>query len=257
VSAAGDVTYGTYLHLDELLELQQPLSTPTHPDELLFIIVHQASELWFKAILHEMDGLVDAFEAFDAGEVLWRVQRINALMHIVSAQLSSLETLPPQHFAQFRRYLGTSSGSQSMQFRAIEIAAGLRDEDFIKMIREQGPLPESVEHALSRPPLQDLFMRLLQRDGTTLEALYLGPGPRLLFFVAEALLEFEQQFAEWRFKHVQLVERVIGPSTSGTGGTLGSRFLMSTIEQKFFPQLWEGRAAFFGRRSGAADGSGG
>jgi tryptophan 2,3-dioxygenase len=242
-----EVTYGSYLQLDQLLSLQKPVSSPPHPDELLFIVVHQASELWFKTILHEMHGLVDAFEAHDVGQVLWRLQRVNALMRIVSAQLSSLDTLPPQHFAQFRTYLGSSSGSQSMQFRAIEVAAGLRDEEFIRMIREQG-MPEVVERALARPPLQDLFMQLLARGGTTLEALYLGPGPTLLFFVAEALLEFEQQFGEWRFKHVQLVERVIGPSTSGTGGTLGSRFLMSTIEQKFFPRLWEGRAAFFGRK---------
>jgi tryptophan 2,3-dioxygenase len=243
-----DINYGSYLSLDELLSLQNPASSPAHPDELLFIIVHQASELWFKAILHEMDGLVDAFQAFEAGQVLWRVQRINALMRIVSAQLSSLETLPPQHFAQFRTYLGSSSGSQSMQFRAIEVAAGLRDEEFIKMIRDQGSMPAVVEHALGRPPLQELFKRLLEHDGTTLEALYLGPGPQLLFFVAEELMEFEQQFGEWRFKHVQLVERVIGPRTSGTGGTLGSRFLMSTIEQKFFPELWAGRAAFFGKK---------
>jgi tryptophan 2,3-dioxygenase len=243
----GEISYGSYLRLDELLSLQTPVSLPAHPDELLFIIVHQASELWFKCLLHEIGCLVDAFEAFETGQVLWRLQRINALMRIVSAQLSSLETLPPQHFAQFRTYLGSSSGSQSMQFRAIEVAAGLRDEDFIRMIRDQGPMPDVVEHALSRPSLQDLFKRLLAHEGATLEALYLGPGPRLLFFVAEALIEFEQQFAEWRFKHVQLVERVIGPRTSGTGGTLGSRFLMSTIEQKFFPDLWAGRAAFFGK----------
>ena len=91
-----DVTYGSYLSLDHLLALQQPRSAPEHPDELLFIIVHQASELWFKAILHDMDGLIVALEAREAGQSLWRLQRINALMRIVSAQLSSLETLPPQ-----------------------------------------------------------------------------------------------------------------------------------------------------------------
>ena len=139
-----EINYGSYLCLDELLSLQKPRSTPPHPDELLFIAVHQASELWFKTILHEMHGLADAFEAHDAGQVLWRLQRINALMRIVSAQLSSLDTLPPQHFAQFRTYLGTSSGSQSMQFRAIEVAAGLRDAEFIRMIREQWPMPEVV-----------------------------------------------------------------------------------------------------------------
>ena len=97
-----EINYGSYLQLDDLLALQTPVSTPAHPDELLFIIVHQASELWFKALLHEMSSLADAFEAYDAGQVLWRLQRINALMRLVSAQLSSLETLPPQHCAQFR-----------------------------------------------------------------------------------------------------------------------------------------------------------
>src|SRR4051812_44070140 len=103
-----DITYGDYLALDELLSLQRPRSAPEHPDELLFIVVHQASELWFKAILHDIDGLVRAFTAKDGGQALWRLQRINALMRIVSSQLSSLETLPPQHFAQFRTYLGSS-----------------------------------------------------------------------------------------------------------------------------------------------------
>src|SRR5687767_5850162 len=115
-----EVTYPTYLALDELLDLQRPRSSPVHPDELLFIVVHQASELWFKAILHELKGLVDTMERGETGFALWHAQRINALTRIVSAQLSSLDTLPPQHFAQFRGYLGTSSGSQSAQFRAIE-----------------------------------------------------------------------------------------------------------------------------------------
>jgi tryptophan 2,3-dioxygenase len=247
-----EITYGSYLALDELLSLQHPRSTPEHPDELLFIVVHQASELWFKAIRHDIDGLIDAFEAKDAGQILWRLQRINALMRIVSSQLSSLETLPPQHFAQFRTYLGTSSGSQSLQFRAIEAASGLRDEHFMKAITEHGEIPEIVARALARPTLQELFLRLLEAEHVKLEDLYLGPGPRLLFFVAEALLEYEQQFAQWRFKHVQLVERVIGPRNRGTGGTLGSRYLMSTVEQRFFPVLWEGRAKFFGARPPAA-----
>src|SRR4051812_14524108 len=115
-----EVTYGSYLALDELLGLQRTLSQPEHPDELLFIVVHQSSELWFKAILHDIDGLIMAMQRREPGQALWRMQRVNALMRIVSAQLSSLESLPPQHFAQFRTYLGTSSGSQSIQFRAIE-----------------------------------------------------------------------------------------------------------------------------------------
>lgn len=241
-----EITYGAYLELDALLGLQRPRSHPEHPDELLFIIVHQASELWFKAILHDIERLIIALEGREAGQALWRLQRINALMRIVSAQLSSLETLPPQHFAQFRTFLGTSSGSQSIQFRAIEAASGLRDEHFMRALDEHGEIPPLVRTALARPTLQDLFLELLDAAGVTLEDLYLGPGPTVLFFLAEALLEYEQQFAQWRFKHVQLVERIIGPSTGGTGGTLGSRYLMRTVDQRFFPVLWEVRGRLFG-----------
>jgi len=241
------VDYQSYLSLRELLSLQRPRSSPEHPDELLFIVVHQASELWFKAILHDLDGLIGSLTARDAGQTLWHLQRLNGLVRIGSGQLSALETLPPQHFAQFRQYLGTSSGAQSVQFRAIEAASGLRDPHFMQALEEHGPIPDLVRRALERPTLQDLFLRLVEANGTTLENLYLGPGPSTLFFVAEALLEYEQQFAQWRFKHVQLVERILGPQTGGTGGTLGSRYLMRTIDQRFFPRLWEVRARFFGR----------
>jgi len=241
-----EITYGSYLELDSLLALQRPRSRPEHPDELLFIVVHQASELWFKAILHDIDGLITALDGREAGQALWRLQRINALMRIVSAQLSSLETLPPQHFAQFRTFLGTSSGSQSVQFRAIEAASGLRDEHFMRALEEHGNIPELVRKALGRPTLQDLFLQLLDTAGVKLEDLYLGPGPTVLFFLAEALLEYEQQFGQWRFKHVQLVERIIGPGTGGTGGTLGARYLSRTVSQRFFPALWEVRSRIFG-----------
>ena len=240
-----DITYGSYLALDELLSLQRPRLREDHPDELLFIVVHQASELWFKVILHDLDGLIAALDRRDAGRALWYVGRINALMRIVSAQLSGLESLPPHHFAEFRSYLGTSSGSQSVQFRAIEATSGLRDEHFMRVIEEHGEPAPAIRRALERPTLQDLFLRLLDAEGTKLEELYLGPGPKMQFFLAEALLEYEQRFAQWRFQHVQLVERIIGPATGGTGGTLGARYLQRTIDQRFFPKLWEVRAKFF------------
>ena len=240
------IDYGSYLALDELLALQRPRSSPQHPDELLFIIVHQASELWSKAILFELDQLTVALERYDAGRALWNMGRLNALMRIVSAQLDSLETLPPQHFAEFRGYLGASSGSQSIQFRAIEAASGLRDAHFMHALEEHGEIPPLVARNLDRPTLQELFVRLLAKEKTTLEQLYVGPGPSLLFFLAEALLEYEQQFAQWRFKHVQLVERVLGPTTGGTGGTLGARYLQRTIDQRFFPELWAVRGKFYG-----------
>ncbi|MES2177185.1 MAG: tryptophan 2,3-dioxygenase family protein [Gemmatimonadota bacterium] len=239
-----DVTYGSYLALDELLELQRTRSP--HPDELLFIVVHQASELWFKEILHELDLLIDHFVAREAEFAVFRMGRINALMRIVSAQLSALETLPPQHFAEFRRHLGTSSGSQSVQFRAIEAVSGMRDPHFLHVLAEHGPIPAVVERALGRPTLQELFLDLLRVSDATLESLYVGERPTTLFFLAESLLEYEQQFAQWRFSHVQLVERVLGPMTGGTGGTLGAKYLLKTIDQKFFPALWEVRAKFYG-----------
>ena len=128
------VTYGSYLALDELLALQRPRSSPEHPDELLFIVVHQASELWFKVILHEFDALVASLERRDVMAAVTAVRRINALTRIVTSQLRALDTLPPQRFAQFRGYLGSSSGSQSVQFRAIEAASGLRDPHFLHAI---------------------------------------------------------------------------------------------------------------------------
>jgi tryptophan 2,3-dioxygenase len=242
---ADEVTYPSYLALDELLSLQRPRSEPEHPDELLFIIVHQASELWFKLILHELQGLIQLLEARDTLGALTSVKRVNALVHIVTGQLAALETLPPQRFAQFRGYLGTSSGSQSVQFRAIEAMSGMRDQHFMQVLKAHGEIAPLVKEALSKPTLQQLFDDLLAAHDVTLEQIYAEPNQRPLQMLAESLLEYEQGFSMWRFLHVQLVERIIGPATSGTGGTLGSKYLQKTISQRFFPKLWEVRSKFF------------
>ena len=244
-SAAPPVSYGSYLALDELLSLQRPRAVPEHPDELLFIVVHQASELWFKCILHEMHNLIAAMERGEVMYAVLGVQRINALVQIVSAQLSALETMPPQHFAQFRGYLGSSSGSQSIQFRALEAVSGSRSPQFIHALEEHGEIPEVVRRALARPTLEELFEQLVAREGVTLESLYTGPAPSPLFLLAEGLLEYDSGFARWRFLHVQLVERIIGPDTGGTGGTLGVRYLQRTVSQRFLPRIWAVRAKFF------------
>jgi tryptophan 2,3-dioxygenase len=245
-----ELTYGRYLSLDELLSLQRLRSDPEHPDELLFIIVHQASELWFKLILHELRGLVTQLQESDTLGAVAAVKRLNALVRIVTAQLNALETLPPQRFAQFRGYLGTSSGSQSQQFRAIEAMSGLRDPHFIQVLTEHGDIPALVQDALSGPSLQELFNNLLATHSVTLEEVYREEHQRPLQMLAEGLLEYEQGFAMWRFLHVQLVERIIGPSTGGTGGTLGSKYLQKTVSQRFFPDLWAVRSKFFGKDAG-------
>lgn len=241
-----EVDYGSYLYLEELLALQKPLSVPEHPDELLFIVVHQASELWFKVLLHEFDALIDRLSRADAPGALGTMKRINGLVGIIANQLSALDTLPPQRFAQFRGYLGSSSGSQSHQFRAIEAVCGLRDPHFLATIAEHGPISPIVQRALDRPTLQSLFERMLEAHHVTLEALYTEEQHATLLLVAEELLEYEQGFARWRFLHVQLVERIIGPGTGGTGGTLGAKYLNKTVSQRFFPNLWAVRAKFYG-----------
>jgi tryptophan 2,3-dioxygenase len=247
LNAPRELSYPTYLDLDALLSLQRPQSAPEHPDELLFIVVHQASELWFKVLLHEFDQLIARLGAFDAEGALTSMQRINTLVELVAHELSALDTLPPQRFAQFRGYLGSSSGSQSAQFRAIEATSGLRDPQFMAALQEHGELPAAVRRAIARPTLQSLFLALLEHEGVTLDQVYTDPGHGLLLMLAESFLAYEQGFARWRFLHVQLVERIIGPDTGGTGGTLGARYLQKTIAQRFFPDLWAVRARLYGR----------
>lgn len=240
-----EVSYPTYLHVHELLSLQRPRSAPVHPDELLFIIVHQSSELWFKLILHELDHLCDALQRVEVLESVESANRVNGLMRIVTAQLHALDTLAPQSFAQFRSNLGTSSGSQSEQFRAIELTSGLRAPDYIEYLRSSGPLASSVEQALGRPSLPELFTHVLAERGVSARDVYATDAHRELRLLAEALLSYEQEFSMWRFLHVQLVERVIGPGTSGTGGSLGAKSLRDTLGNRFFPELWAVRAEFY------------
>ena len=260
------LSYGSYLALDDLLALQRPQTAAAgeeHPDELLFIVVHQASELWFKVVLRELDALRAALAppyaegpAVAAERALWRAGRLNALTRIVAGQLAALDTLPPQRFLQFRGYLGSSSGSQSVQFRAIEAASGLREPHFLQVVREHGEVPPLVAAELEQPTLQSLFLALLGAAGVEPEALYTGPGPTTYFLLAEQLLEYDQQFARWRFGHVQLVERIIGPMTGGTGGTLGAKYLSRTVSQRFFPALWEVRGRLYGAARAAAGAAG-
>ncbi len=243
-----ELTYPIYLELEGLLSLQHPKSQPEHPDELLFIIVHQSSELWFKLILHEFKKLHGMLEQFETLKAIESINRINGLVGIVTAQLSSLDTLSPQCFAQFRNYLGTSSGSQSVQFRIIELISGLRAPDYLDYIKSQPPIHPLVQEAMDKPSIPEMFDRLLAHFGVTAEAVYATENHLDLRLLAEGLLAYEQAFGRWRYIHVQLVERVIGIGTSGTGGSLGAKTLRATLENRFFSNLWDVRAGIFNRK---------
>lgn len=238
-------TYPTYLKLKELLELQCPRSSPEHPDELLFITVHQSSELWFKLILHEIGKLRDSIMHGDVLESVESVGRVNGLMRIVTAQLHALDTLSPHGFSQFRRNLGTSTGGQSAQFRAIELISGLREPGYLEYVRSQQPLDPIVEQALAQPSLPEVFAGLLVTSGVALNDIYTNDDKRDLRLLAEGLMTYEQEFSMWRFLHVEAIERVIGPSTPGTGGSLGAKALRDTLGNRFFPELWAIRAKFY------------
>jgi len=237
------VTYGSYLELDALLSLQHPRAG--HPDEMLFIVVHQASELWFRLILHELERLALALHRSEVWAANDTLMRLNGVMRIVTGQLHALDTLPPQRFAQFRGQLGTSSGSQSAQFRAIELRSGLRAPEYLAYVRSSVPLDPRVQTALDAPTLAELFGELLARRGVAPRDLYAGDAHPELRMLAESLLSYEQEFGMWRFLHVQLVERIIGPATIGTGGSLGAHALRETLGNRFFPELWAVRGAFY------------
>ena len=221
-----EVTYPSYRALDELLGLQRLRSEPEHPAELLFIVVHQSSELWFKVIIQQLEAVLTDLETGDGDRALWRVQRINGLMRIVADQLSALDTLPPQRFLQFRGVLGASSGQQSLQFRLIGALSGMRDDAFVSALKVTGEIPSAVA-ARSRRCTRTR-------------------GPTRCSFLPRRCSITTRRFQRWRFLHVQLVERIIGPVTGGTGGSMGARHLAQSVNLRFFPQLWAVRAQLFG-----------
>jgi aminocarboxymuconate-semialdehyde decarboxylase len=261
------LTYSSYLKVPELLELQNPQSVPEHHDELLFIIVHQTYELWFKELLHDLDGVVASLRSSAANpqsrdyvyEAARLLRRCTEITRVLVEQFTILETMLPTHFLAFRGKLEPASGFQSEQFRELEFLCGLKDE---KMLRYHRPTPEAhaqLERRLREPSLRDVFFEALRamgklddREAATereradararaVLALYRDEhSHRDWIDVCERLTEFDELVVSWRLRHIQLVERVIG-ARMGTGGSSGSSYLKLTLDKKFFPELWEAR----------------
>jgi aminocarboxymuconate-semialdehyde decarboxylase len=261
------LTYSSYLKVPELLKLQQSQSTPQHHDELLFIIVHQTYELWFKELLHDLDAVVANLRAAGANpksrdevyEAARLLRRCTEITRVLVEQFTILETMLPTHFLAFRGKLEPASGFQSEQFRELEFLCGLKDE---KMLRYHRPTPEAhalLGRRLREPSLHDVFFDALRTIGQlqiedsatererfdararAVLALYRDErSHRDWIDVCERLTEFDELVVSWRLRHIQLVERVIGVRM-GTGGSAGSSYLKLTLDKKFFPELWEAR----------------
>jgi tryptophan 2,3-dioxygenase len=246
------LSYGSYLHLPELLEQQVLLSDPPVHDELLFITVHQVCELWFKQCLHELetarDGLLDG-QAYEPRRALTRV---HSIAQILIAQVVVLETMTPQDFLAFRSLLAPASGFQSVQFREIEFLSGARDAAYVDRLRQASPQErERLERRLQEPSLWDGFLALLALRGF---AVHTGPERRAsllelardrahaeLWELAEALLTHDALASQWRARHVDMVERQIG-TKAGTGGSSGAAYLRSRLPLRYYPELWELRS---------------
>jgi tryptophan 2,3-dioxygenase len=227
---------------------------------MLFIIIHETYELWFKQLLHELDAVIASFRAMEIYEAARLLRRCTEIMRVLVEQLTILETMLPTHFLAFRGKLHPASGFQSEQFREIEFLCGLKDE---KMLRYHQPTPEayaSLERRLREPSLRDVFFQALASFGAipppaadaneadqvpvraqAIHALYLDErNHRDWIDVCERLTEFDELVVSWRLRHIQMVERTIGVRM-GTGGSAGASYLKLTLDKKFFPELWEAR----------------
>ena len=233
------LSYGSYLHIPELLDLQGGL-TAAH-DELLFIVVHQVYELWFKVLIHELEAVRSAIEADDLRGARHFLARVKVIEALLVEQVGVLETMAPQDFLTFRSELAPASGFQSAQFREVEFLSGLKDAGYIKAL-DDADARARLQQRLAEPSLLDVFTRLLDRRGVTVSDLYRHSDDHAdLLELAEALLDHDEGFRLWRLRHVEMVERQIGDKP-GTGGSTGVRYLQSTLGKRFFPQLWEVRS---------------
>ena len=253
------VTYGTYLRIDDLLSLQQPRSSGPEHDELLFIVIHQVYELWFKELLHELDRVARLLKEDEPHRAQHTLKRILTILKVMVAQLDIRETMTPLEFQSFRQRLEAASGFQSDQFRQIEFLLGAKREAAIARFAEGTRARVALEKRHQEPTLWDAFLHYLSREGYAVPDAHLTRNvaaaiepsadiQRILIELyrkdsknaelCERLVDLDEGMQEWRYRHMKMVERTIG-TMSGTGGSAGATYLRTTLGRNIFPDLWE------------------
>jgi tryptophan 2,3-dioxygenase len=235
------LSYGTYLKVPDLLKLQHGLSR--EHDELLFIVAHQVYELWFKVVLFELEAARDRIEADDVFFARHYLRRVHVIERVLVEQIEVLETMSPQDFLAFRSQLAPASGFQSVQFREIEFLSGLKEPKYLARLEATPEEAARLRKRLEEPSLDDAFRGLLGRRGSPslLDVFRDRERHGDLFDLCEALLDHDEAFAHWRARHVLMVERQIGGKT-GTGGSTGAQYLRTTLDKRFYPELWDVRS---------------
>lgn len=266
-----DLTYASYLRLPELLSLQVPQSDPPAHDELQFIVVHQAFELWFRLLIYEIRAIIEHLQHGRAREAIWLFRRLIEIERVMTQQVQIMETMSPARFLEFRELLQPASGFQSVQFRELEFLSGVRDAHFLDVFDTDPAARRRLEQALDGPTLWSAFCELLQRHGfavadaeqqrRAVAQIYADSHHLELHQLCENMVEYDEQFRLWRSRHALMAERMIGakPGTGNIHTTRligqesfqepGVRYLQSRVGLRFFPVLWEVRTQLVGSQA--------
>lgn len=258
------LSYGGYLQLDTLLSAQRPLSNPQHHDELLFIVQHQVAELWMKLVIHELRAAIAYLQADELAPMQKILARVKQVQRQLFEQWGVLETLTPNEYLEFRHVIGPASGFQSLQYRLIEFLLGNKNSGMVAVFAHDPQAQDELRQTLEAPSLYDEFLRYLHRRGHAIpedrvqrdwtvpharddrlvpvfQAIYEDIESNWeAYALCEQLLDIEQSFQLWRFRHMKTVERIIG-FRRGTGGSSGVGFLKQALELTFFPELLDVR----------------
>lgn len=245
------LTYNEYLKVPQLIDLQTTLSEPTSHDELLFIVIHQTYELWFKQILHELDAAIVWLSEGRPFRVNHSLRAVTAIEKVLVSQIHILESMAQIGFLEFRDKLNPASGFQSMQFREVEFVSGLKDEKILEFFKFDEYAYRRLKDRFDRPNLGDAFWALLARLGFAVDShearvasiveILTHPEKHAdLFIMQDLLIDHDENISLWRYHHVLMVERMLGMKR-GTGGSDGVGYLLTTLTKKFFPEIWEAR----------------